>query len=66
MSQRENGELTLAKRTLRTRIAPDVLGAIKDLEHEGKHLRLYHRQKSANGANVYLRRFLGNLGFLIP
>jgi len=27
MSERENGQLTLAKRTERNRIAPDVLGS---------------------------------------
>ena len=54
MSGRENGQLTLAKRTVRNRIAPDVLGAIKTSKHEGKHLTLLYRQKSAGGANVYL------------
>lgn len=65
MSERENGQLTLAKRTLRNRIDPDVLGAIKALNTKGNISR-YPRQKSASGANVYLRRFLGNLGFVIP
>jgi hypothetical protein len=35
MSERENGQLTLAKRTLRNRIDPDVLGAIKALNTKG-------------------------------
>jgi hypothetical protein len=54
MSERENGRLTLAKRTVRNRIAPDVLGAIKTLNTKEKHLTLLYRQKSAGGANVYL------------
>ena len=54
MSERENGQLTLAKRTVRNRIAPDVLGAIKTLNTKGNISRCYYRQKSAGGANVYL------------
>jgi hypothetical protein len=34
MSERENGQLTLVKRTVRNGIAPDVLGAIKTLNRK--------------------------------
>jgi hypothetical protein len=54
MSERENGQLTLAKRTVRNGIA---------LEHEGKDRTLLYRQKSAVGASIYLLDdFSGTLG----
>jgi transcription antitermination factor NusG len=66
MSERENGQLPLAKRTVRNRIAPDVLGAIKTLNTKGKISRCYYRQKSAGGANVYLKTIFRELGVCNP
>jgi hypothetical protein len=66
MSERENGQLTLAKRTVRNRIAPDVLGAIKTLNAKGNISRCYTGRNRQAARTSIFRRFFGNLGFAIP
>ena len=63
MSERENGRLTLAKRTVRNRIAPDVLGAIKSLNTKGNISRCYTaRNRQAARERLSLDDFSGTWG----
>jgi hypothetical protein len=66
MGERENDQLTLAKRTVRDRIAPDILGAIKTLNTKGNISRCYIARNRQAARRSIFRRFFGNLGFAIP
>jgi len=68
MSERENDQLTLAKPTVRNRIAPDVLGAIKALNTKRKQTShaVIPPEIGRRRERLSFRRFFGNLGFAIP
>ena len=66
MSERENGKLTLAKRTVRNRMAPAVLGAIKTLNTKGNISRCYTARNRQAARKSIFRRFFGNFGGCNP